>query len=106
MNSSSLNRVTPVVLTYNEEPNIGRTLESLRWARQVVVVDSGSTDQTEAIARSFGNMKWFVRAFDTHIAQWQFGVQQTEISSQYVLALDADMQVSDAFLQELENKFP
>ena len=36
--------VTPLVLTYNEEANIRRVLESLQWAKRIIVVDSGSTD--------------------------------------------------------------
>jgi len=106
MTTQSLKKVTPVVLTYNEEPNIGRTLDSLRWAREVVVLDSGSTDETEAIAAGFPNVNWLVRPFDAHVTQWQFAIRQTGISSEYVLALDADMQVPDKFLQELENDFP
>ncbi len=46
--------VSVVVLTLNEEPNIRRCLESLTWADQVVIVDSGSTDRTAEIARSLG----------------------------------------------------
>src|SRR6266536_39812 len=106
MTTQSLKQVTPVVLTYNEEPNIGRTLESLRWATEVVVLDSESTDETEAIAAGFPNVNWLVRPFDAHVTQWQFAIRQTGISSEYVLALDADMQVPDKFLQELENDFP
>lgn len=41
-----LDQITPLILTYNEEPNIGRVLERLTWAREVVVLDSGSTDRT------------------------------------------------------------
>lgn len=51
--------VTPVLLTYNEEVNIARTLAGLRWARRVIVVDSFSNDQTECIARSFSNVSWY-----------------------------------------------
>ena len=66
--------ITPVILTFNEEPNIEATLSSLSWARKIVVVDSGSSDRTAEIARSFGNVWWFVRTFDSHAAQWSFGV--------------------------------
>jgi glycosyltransferase involved in cell wall biosynthesis len=105
MTSEASKRVTPVVLTYNEEPNLGRTLESLRWASNVIVVDSGSTDQTEQIARSFPNVRWHVRSFDRHLAQWEHGIHQTGIPSEYILALDADMQVTSALLQEIEEIF-
>src|ERR1700722_15615727 len=46
--------VSVVVLTLNEEPNIRRCLASVGWADQVVVVDSGSTDETVAVAKSMG----------------------------------------------------
>ncbi|HEV7681997.1 MAG TPA: glycosyltransferase family 2 protein [Pyrinomonadaceae bacterium] len=105
MTSEAAKRVTPVVLTYNEEPNIGRTLESLRWASQVIVLDSGSTDQTEQIVRSFPNVSWLVRPFDKHLAQWEHGLHQSGITTDYVLALDADMQVTAPLLQEIEGHF-
>ena len=41
---SLLERVTPVVITWNEEPNIKRVFDQLAWAHDVVVVDSGSSD--------------------------------------------------------------
>ena len=49
--------ITPVILTYNESANIGRSLERLTWAREVVVVDSGSTDDTLAIVARFANAR-------------------------------------------------
>jgi glycosyltransferase involved in cell wall biosynthesis len=100
-----MDKVTPVVLTYNESENIGRTLNSLRWAPSVVVLDSGSQDETKEIAGRYPNVKWFERGFDSHQAQWEFAVRETGIASEYVLALDADMEVTEAFKQELENVF-
>src|SRR4051812_35578507 len=44
-----LDRITPLLLTYNEEANIARTLQRLEWARDVVVVDSLSQDRTARI---------------------------------------------------------
>lgn len=100
-----LENITPVVLTYNEEPNISRTLDALRWAQTVVVLDSGSTDKTKEIVSSYDNVQWFERAFDNHQAQWEHAIHGTGIASEYVLALDADMQVTDAFKDELEETF-
>lgn len=93
--------ITPVILTYNEEPNIGQTLASLAWASRVVVVDSGSSDRTKEIARSFANVAWFVRPFDSHAAQWSYAVERTSIDTRYVLALDADMRPGPGFQEEL-----
>jgi glycosyltransferase involved in cell wall biosynthesis len=92
---------TPVILTYNEESNLEPTLASLAWASRIVVVDSGSTDRTAEIARSFTNVAWFVREFDSHAAQWSYGVQGTSIATRYVLALDADMRPGPGFRDEL-----
>jgi len=93
--------VTPVILTYNEEPNLGPTLAALAWASRIVVVDSGSSDRTAEIARSFTNVAWFERGFDSHAAQWSYAIRETSIDTRYVLALDADMRPGPGFLEEL-----
>lgn len=98
-------RVTPVVLTFNEEANLQRTLEGLTWAERVVVLDSGSTDRTESIARAFGNVSWHSRSFDDHRRQTEFGIHQTEIESEFVLFLDADMSPGPGFVRELQGPF-
>jgi glycosyltransferase involved in cell wall biosynthesis len=97
--------VTPVTLTFNEAPNLERLLRSLAWAGDVVVVDSGSCDSTERVARQFPNVRWFVRRFDTHGAQWQFAIRQTQVATPYVLALDADYEVPSSFVEELARRF-
>jgi glycosyltransferase involved in cell wall biosynthesis len=94
--------ITPVVLTFNEDRNIENTLSSLRWASRIVVVDSGSTDNTAKLAHSFSNVDWFVRNFDTHKAQWTYAIHQTSIETDYVLALDADMRATVEFQREME----
>jgi len=82
--------VTPVILTFNEAPNIGRVLAPLAWASEVIVVDSGSTDETRAICDTFANVRFVVRPFDSHAAQWNFAVHDTGVKTRWVLALDAD----------------
>lgn len=93
--------VTPVVLTFNEEENVGRTLKSLEAFPRVVVVDSVSQDRTEEIARSFPNVAWFSRPWGGFREQWRFAFDETGISTPFVLALDADMQVSTELEREI-----
>ena len=97
-----LNQITPVILTYNEAPNIGRTLDRLSWARDIVVVDSLSDDGTLEIISAFPNVRVYLRPFDNFASQWSFAVQQTEVRTEWILGLDADMLVSDNFVAELE----
>lgn len=97
--------ITPVVLTYNEAPNIGRSLEGLSWAKRVVIVDSGSTDATETLARAVSNVAWYTRPFDSHAAQWNFAIRATDITTPYVLALDADYRVTREFVRECQQAF-
>ena len=76
-----LEQITPIILTYNEAPNIRRTLDSLRWAERVVVVDSGSTDGTEGSPRAFRNVDWYVRNFDSFKAQCEYAIHHTGIET-------------------------
>jgi glycosyltransferase involved in cell wall biosynthesis len=101
-----LDQITPVILTYNEAPNIGRNLERLTWAREVVVVDSGSTDDTAMIVARFANTRLVKRPFDTHAQQWTFAVQQTDIATPWVLRLDADYIVPQATIDEIAQLAP
>ncbi|HRR09456.1 MAG TPA: glycosyltransferase family 2 protein [Rhodothermales bacterium] len=80
--------ITPLVLTYNEAINIGRVLDQLTWATEVLVIDSLSNDATKAIATQYPNVRFLERPFDTHAAQWQYGHDQ--VQSEWVLSLDAD----------------
>jgi Glycosyltransferases involved in cell wall biogenesis len=99
-----LERITPLILTRDEEANIGRTLAQLAWAREIVVVDSLSTDATVAIARQFANVRVVQRRLDSHAAQWRFGVEQ--VTTDWVLTLDADYFVSEMFVREIASLDP
>ena len=86
------------IITKNEEANLARTLASVRWADEIVIVDSGSTDRTAEIAREFG-AKFFVE-------EWRgFGAQKNsaiaKCSGDWVLSLDADEEVSAELAEDI-----
>jgi len=101
-----LERITPVVLTYNEAPNLARCLEPLAWAREVLVVDSFSTDETLAIAARYPNVRLLQRSFDSHAQQWSFAVNHPSVRTPWVLALDADYVLDDGLVEELSGLQP
>jgi len=80
-----------VIITRNEEANLGRTLQSVSWASERIVLDSGSTDGTLAIAREHGaqifeeDWKGYARQKNSAIAK---------ATGDWVLSLDADEEVS------------
>src|SRR5262245_16737028 len=102
----SLDQITPVLLTYDEEENISRTLDRLGWARDIVVVDSFSTDATVYNARSRPRVRLFQRIFDDHAQQWNYAIQETNIKTEWILALDADYFLTDEFIEELAKLAP
>lgn len=91
--------ITPLILTYNEEANIDRTLSRLTWAERVVVVDSYSTDATIDLATSYDNVDLVQRGFDHFADQCNFGLEQ--IDTEWVLSLDADYVCSGALIDEI-----
>jgi len=88
-----------VLIALNEAENLPRTLESVRWAQEIVILDSGSTDATLEIASQFGS-----RVFQE---PWKgFGPQKNSAISHatgdWVLSLDADEEVSPALAAEIQ----
>jgi glycosyltransferase involved in cell wall biosynthesis len=94
-----LESITPVILTRDEEANIGRTLEHLAWAKEVLLVDSHSTDATLSIAAKFKNVRVLQRTFDTLAGQSNFGIASA--TTPWVMLLDADYIVPPEFVDEL-----
>lgn len=82
--------VSVIVITLNEEDRLARTLESVRWADEIIVLDCGSTDRTGDVARRYTDR--FI------VGDWPgFGIQKQrafEMSTgEWVLSLDADEEV-------------
>lgn len=98
MTRSARRPVSAVVIAFNEERNIGACLESLRWTDEIVVVDSGSTDGTQEIARRYTE-----KVFD---GPWKgFGLQKQaaveRASHDVVLNVDCDERVTPELAGEI-----
>jgi glycosyltransferase involved in cell wall biosynthesis len=91
--------ITPLILTYNEAPNIKRTLNHLTWAKKIVVIDSFSTDGTLDILASYPQVKIFQRKFDSFASQCNYGL--SKIATEWVLSLDADYVLSEELINEI-----
>lgn len=95
-----LEQITPLILTYNESPNIQRTLEKLTWAKQIIVIDSYSTDETLDILSNYPQLQVFQRKFDSFANQCNYGLEK--IPSSWVLSLDADYVLGDELVNEIK----
>jgi glycosyltransferase involved in cell wall biosynthesis len=87
------------MIARNEEKNLPRTLEAVRWADEIVIVDSGSVDRTPEIARSFGANHSFNRDFLGHPEQKAIAIGKC--TSDWILLLDADELVSPELAEEI-----
>tara|TARA_R110001592_G_scaffold325782_4_gene606222 strand:- start:120312 stop:121073 length:762 start_codon:yes stop_codon:yes gene_type:complete len=86
-------RISAAIITYNEEKNIKRCLDSLsNVADEIIVVDSFSKDRTKEICSGFENVKFIENAFAGHIQQKNFAI--TCCTNNWVLSLDADEELS------------
>jgi glycosyltransferase involved in cell wall biosynthesis len=103
---SFLDQIDVLVLTWNEEANVERTLGALRDFPRILVLDSGSTDATLTIARRYPNVQVVSRPFDNHAAQWNYGLTQCGLTATWVLALDADHVLSQAAVKEIAGLVP
>lgn len=99
-----LDQITPLILTFNEAENIGRTLQKLSWARRIVVIDSGSTDETVDILNRCAQVETIRHPFVDFASQCNFGLVQ--VATPWVLSLDADYELSDALVEELARLDP
>ncbi|MBN21783.1 MAG: hypothetical protein CL678_10915 [Bdellovibrionaceae bacterium] len=94
-------KITATLITYNEEENLPRALQSIDWVDEIIVVDSGSTDRTVEIAKSFGaeviHQNWLGYGKQKNIAH-------QAASFPWILNLDADEEISDSLREEILEK--
>ena len=97
--------VTALVLTFNEAPNIERTLRQLTWVKQILIVDSFSSDGTVDLAKAvIQDAVILQRKFDTHTDQWNFGLSR--VTTPWVLSLDADYVLTPELISEIAELNP
>lgn len=89
-----------VIITLNEEANLARTLQSVAWADQIVVLDSGSADRTREIAESF-HANFFRESWKGFAAQKNSALQKA--TGDWILSLDADEEVEPALAAEIRD---
>lgn len=92
-------KLSAVIITRNEARNIRRTLDAISWCDEILVVDSGSTDDTQAICMEYG-ARVIVRDFQGFGPQKRFAVESALYD--WVLCLDADEVVPPALKQEIQ----
>ncbi|MGH9504554.1 MAG: glycosyltransferase family 2 protein [Terriglobales bacterium] len=96
--------ISIVLITHTEESNLGRTLESIRGLvhngqGEIIVVDSGSTDRTVEIAKSFG-AKVFTEEWKGYAGQKNSAIEKA--TGDWILSLDADEELSPGAAQAIE----
>ena len=90
--------ISVAIVAMDEEANIGRTLASVRWADEIVLVDSGSKDRTCEIAREHG-ARVVLEPWRGYVAQKQYAIELC--TKDWVLLLDADEEVSPGLAEEI-----
>jgi len=96
-----MTKLSIAIITKNEEANIKRCLESIKWADEIIVVDDYSVDKTAEIARSFTS-KVILKKMERFGAQRQFALE--EATNEWILALDADQIVTSSLKEEISGE--
>jgi glycosyltransferase involved in cell wall biosynthesis len=99
MISAEKQRLTALIITYNEESNIKTLLEDLAFADEIIVVDSFSTDKTFEIVSTFKNVKIFQRIFDNFALQRNYALNLA--TNSWILFIDADERLTPKLKKEI-----
>lgn len=94
-----MSEITAIVLTYNEQRHIKDCIESIKWADQILVVDSGSSDDTVNIAQKSGARVIHHAMQEGFAAQRNFAISQAV--TEWVLFVDADERISPQLAEEI-----
>ncbi len=94
--------LTVIILTMNEETNIVNCIQSVRaFAKRIVLIDSGSTDKTVELATELG-AEVYKHKFESYASQFNWGLDNTNIDTRWVLRLDADEVITKELAEEMQ----
>lgn len=94
-----MNSISVVIITYNEEENIARCLESIKLiADEIIIVDSFSTDRTKEIVADY-NARFYPRAWEGYSSAKNFGNEK--VTQDWILSLDADEALDETLKKSL-----
>ncbi|NMB81399.1 MAG: glycosyltransferase family 2 protein [Ignavibacteria bacterium] len=94
-----MEKLSVVIIAGNEEKNIRDCLESVKWADEIIVIDSESSDNSRQIAESYTS-KIFIKKWEGFVPQRKYSIEKT--SYDWVLSIDADERVSDGLKTEIQ----
>lgn len=86
-----MQKLSVIIITYNEESNITDCIESVKWADEIIIVDSNSTDNTTALARKYTDKIYLVSG-SSYAQSKNFGLDK--VSNDWILFIDADERVT------------
>lgn len=99
--------ISVIILTYNEEIHIRRCLENVKkFAKEVFIIDSYSTDKTLGIAKEYGAVVLQNKWENNYAKQLNWGLQHAHITTKWILRLDADEYLMPELIEELNRKLP
>jgi glycosyltransferase involved in cell wall biosynthesis len=94
--------LTAIILTYNEEQNIEDCLRSIKKvASRIIVIDSFSVDRTKEICMQYG-VEFYEHPFENHSKQFNYGLENMNITTKWVLRIDADERLTEESSEEIE----
>lgn len=97
------NALGVLILTHNEERNIGKCIESiLALTRDIFIVDSGSDDRTVEICRNYGAQVAH-RAWTTYADQFNWGLENFDFGVQWIMRMDADEELTPELVTQLRS---
>lgn len=94
------NKISVTIITGNEEDNIRECLESVKWADEIIVVDSESSDKTIEIAKEYTD-KVFVHKWEGYASQKNYALNLA--TNDWILSIDADERVTPGLAEEILN---